>query len=148
MVTIFLDESGYTGQDLMDTVQPIFTLATLCLAEDDCRGLKEQFFRTLKSSELKHSRLVRNLRNRRLLLDFLKKLSKTPELVKVLFTHKRYALVNKLVQYVINPVARKEGLDLRIKGIDLAFTYSIYHELPQVVGEEFVEDFLRRFQQM
>jgi len=33
MITVFMDESGYTGEDLMNSNQPFFTLATLRCSE-------------------------------------------------------------------------------------------------------------------
>ncbi len=68
--------------------------------------------------------------------------------MKLHITHKRYALVSKLVQWVVMPAARKDGIDLRIHGRDIGLTYFIYHDLPELVGKEFIEDLLRRFQQM
>ena len=148
MSTIFIDESGYTGEDLMNSDQPIFALATLNLSENDCRELKERFFKKVKSPELKHSKLVRNPNRQGLIIDFLKELSNTPVLVKFHITHKRYALVNNLIRYVVMPAAEKDGIDLRIKGRDIGLTYCIYHDLPKLVGKEFFEDLMRRFQKM
>jgi len=145
--TIFIDESGYTGEDLLNPDQPIFILASLCLSESDCRELKERFFKKVKSPELKHKRLVEN-RRQGLIIDFLKELSRTPNLVKLHITHKRYALVSKLVQWVVMPAARKNDIDLRINGRDIGLTYFIYHDLPELAGKEFVEDLLKRFQRM
>jgi hypothetical protein len=50
--TIFVDECGYTGQNLLDAVQPIFALASLNLSELDCIDLKNNFFGRVKSVEL------------------------------------------------------------------------------------------------
>src|SRR5437588_5042966 len=147
MSTIFIDESGYTGEDLMNSDQPIFTLATLCLPESDCKELRERFFKKVKSPELKHKRLVEN-RRQELIIHFLKELSKTPELVKLHITHKRYALVSKLVQYIVVPAAEKADIDMRINGRDIGLTYFMYRILPELAGKAFCEDLLRRFQQM
>jgi Protein of unknown function (DUF3800) len=148
MSTIFIDECGYTGEDLLNSDQSIFTLASLYLSESDCKGLRERFFKNVKSHELKHKMLVKYPRQRRMIINFLKELSNTPEVVKIHITHKRYALVSKLVECVVTPSARKDGIDLRIKGRDIGLTYFIYHDLPELTGKEFVEDLLRRFQQM
>lgn len=147
MSTIFIDESGYTGEDLINSTQPFFILASLCLSESDCRELRERFFKKVKSPELKHKKLLEN-RRQGLIIDFLKELSNTPELVKIHIVHKQYALVSKLVQYVVMPAARKDGIDLRINGRDIALTYFIYHDLPVLAGKEFVGALLKRFQKM
>ncbi len=46
MPIIFLDKSGFTGQDLLNSEQPVFTVATLNHSEtkgDRCNGLKSAF---------------------------------------------------------------------------------------------------------
>lgn len=90
------------------------------------------------------------MENRRqgLIIDFLEELSRTPNVVKLHITHKRYALVSKLIQWVAMPAARKGDIDLRINGRDIGLAYFIYHDLPELAGKEFVEDLLRQFQQM
>jgi hypothetical protein len=72
-----------------------------------------------------------------MILDFLKELTNHPEQVKIQITHKRYALVSRLIKFVVYPAARKEGIDLRIQGRNLALTYFIFHDLPEFVGKDF-----------
>ena len=40
-VQIFLDESGYTGEDLFNRDQPIFTLASLGVDDEGAAGFFE-----------------------------------------------------------------------------------------------------------
>jgi len=114
-----MDESGYTGEDLMNQNQPFFTLATLRCSEQECGEYKTRFFKKVHAPELKHKNLIEN-RRQKLILEFLKEISQTPELVKVHITHKRYELTSKIVQYVVKPAALKAGIDLRIKGRDFS----------------------------
>lgn len=147
MVTIFMDESGYTGEDLMNPAQPFFTLATIRCSEQECQAYKARFFSKVKAPELKHKTLIEG-RRQTLILEFLKELSKTPELVKINITDKRYALTHNIIQYVVKPAAMKASIDLRIKGRDYALTYFMYTVLPKLAGQGFFEDLLRRFQRM
>ena len=89
--TVFCDESGYTGSNLLNLDQPVFVLATLMAPE--CRELKDQFFRAVSADELKHSKLSGNLSQQKQILSFLGHLSANPEMVNLGVTHKRYALV-------------------------------------------------------
>ena len=59
MQTIFLDESGYTGEHLLDTDQPIFALASHHISERSCEELKRRFFGRVQARELKYSQLRR-----------------------------------------------------------------------------------------
>ena len=42
--TVFVDESGYTGPDLLNRDQPILTVASLGCSEALCQELKGRFF--------------------------------------------------------------------------------------------------------
>jgi hypothetical protein len=146
MSTIFMDESGYTGQDLVNLEQPVFTLATLHCSEDECKELKTRFFKEVKAPELKYKTLME--RRQKMILEFMRELSRTPELVKIEIVHKRYILTYLLVDYIIEPAAKKDGFDLYQKGRNIGLTNSFYVGLPALAGEDFFEDLLRRFQEM
>lgn len=106
MSTIFMDESGYTGEDLMNSDQPLFALATLCCSEQKCSDYKTEFFSKVQAPELKHKILLQGHRQN-LILGFLKELSQTPEIVKLHVAHKRYTLTDRIVQLVVSPGAMK-----------------------------------------
>ena len=76
MSTIFLDESGFTGQDLLNSEQPVFTVATLNYSEVTCRQLKASFFQNVRAVELMHSALRKSPGQQRMVLAFLKELSR------------------------------------------------------------------------
>lgn len=72
---IFLDESGYTGYDLVHEGQPAFVIATLNLEENMCLELKNQFFGDVNAKELKHSRLAKRPQQQLMVLHFLRYLN-------------------------------------------------------------------------
>jgi len=148
MPTIFLDESGFTGQDLLNSEQPVFTIATLNYPETTCQQLKANFFNNVRSVELKHSSLRKSPRQQRMVLAFLKELSRNNESVKISLVHKRYALTAKLVDLVVEPAAREDGINLYEDGAAPAFANLLYYVLPTIGGEDFYEDLLQRFQNM
>jgi hypothetical protein len=146
MPIIFMDESGDTGTDLFNPNQPIFTSATLCLSEEEAKELKKQFFPTNRAPELKHQRLKE--RHEQNILKFLDALSKKPELVRVDIIHKRYMLVRRLVEMMIAPVAKKNGVNLHEKGHHIALANVFYVILLQVVEEKFFNNLLINLQKM
>ncbi len=146
--TIFLDESGYTGQDLLNVTQPIFTLASLNLPESDCIELKNNFFNKVQAAELKYSALSRRPRQQKLILDFLKELSYEPNLVKFVIAHKQYVLVTKMVEILVEPATYEDGLDLYNRGANIALSNLIYYTFPVFGGEAFFQKLLKNFQDM
>jgi len=50
---IYFDESGYTGEDLINGQQPLFVLASSNLGESESKAVVKDIFSTTKLSELK-----------------------------------------------------------------------------------------------
>ncbi len=146
MVTIFLDESGYTGQDLLNKDQPAFVLATIRASERKCQQWKAKYFKIVRATELKHAVLAKRPAQQKLVLDFLRSLSQQPQNVKVLVAHKRFALTAKLVDVLVEPVAAADGVNLYQEGAAANYANLLFYSLPAIGGEVFFEDLLRRFQ--
>ncbi len=146
MTTIFLDESGYTGQDLLNIDQPIFVLATLHYSEIESQRMKESVFKKVASSELKYN----TLRKRPyIVLDFLEEISKNRESVIIFVAHKRFVVFLKLVNHIIAPIIlEEEGINLYEFGDDFALANLLFYKLPTLGGKQFCEDLLKSFQNM
>ena len=146
--TIFLDESGYTGYDLVNDRQPTFVLASMCLAEKECEALKVEFFKDVNSKELKHVKLSKRPRQQEMVIQFLKYLEKNRHLFKVSVAHKRYVLVCKLVDLLIETPARNDGLDIYEQGLNISLANLFFYTLPAFGGDDFFAELLERFQIM
>lgn len=59
MLRACVDESGYTGRDLLSSQQPFMTLSALFIDDDDALAISERYFPRVRSEELKHKSLVR-----------------------------------------------------------------------------------------
>ncbi len=148
MVQIFLDESGNTGEDLMNKDQPVFVIASLILDETACAELKEKFFRNVQARELKHSRLSRNLNRQKMVLEYVDYLSKNHHLVKLNVAHKKFVLVTRAVDILVETAAHQDGFDIYEKGFNLALCHIDFYTMPVIAGEQFFLAFLERFQSM
>lgn len=148
MSTIFLDECGYTGQNLLDVEQPVFTLASLTLPEADCRELKDIFFGDVQSTELKYLSLSRRPKQRKMILEFIKELSGKPSLVKFSFAHKQFVLVAKMVEMLVEPACYEDGIDLYDQGANIGFANLLFYTLPVFGGGDFFNTLLKYFQDM
>jgi len=69
---IFLDESGYTGEDLKNKDQPIFVLASTNLKEQECRAIFKEVFSGIQAEELKHSTLTKKPSGQERIVNFTK----------------------------------------------------------------------------
>lgn len=145
--TIYLDECGYTGDDLIDVEQPTFAIATHSFAEEESAGLKQRFFGRVQAPELKHSSLQRNARNQRAIVDFLQFAAQEVGRVRVMVADKRFALTAKLVDFIVEPPMHRHGLNLYEQGGHAAFSNLVFAVL-QVEGATVLDQLLKRFQDM
>jgi hypothetical protein len=113
--TIFLDECGYTGEDLADLDQPVFVVGSHDLSEDEAGVLKQTYFAGVKADELKHSSLQRRAGHQAAVIEFLSHVLPTDR-ARLSMAHKQYALVPKIVDLLIEPVMYRDGIDLYDRG--------------------------------
>ena len=145
---IFIDECGYTGEDLFNADQPVFTLASIYLPEDVCGELKREYFSKVNARELKHTQLVKSLSQQDMMIRFLREMAKNAESVKFAIVHKKYALISKIVDLLIEPMAYEDGLNFYERGLNIAFSNMLHYMTKIVAGEEFYDKMLLAFQVM
>lgn len=148
MPTIFLDEAGYTGRNLLDPAQPIFTLASLCCPEDVCKDLKQKFFNKVKAAELKYTSLARRHSGQQMVLAFLRELAEHPDRVKLAIADKEYVLVTKMVDVIVEPAMHMDGIDAYDRGFNIILSNIFYSLIPSLGGRDFFRKLLSHFQQM
>jgi hypothetical protein len=148
LAIIFLDESGYTGHDLYSADQPVFVIATLNIPEDTCKALKTAYFHGVRAGELKHAALAKRPNQQDMVVSFLTELSQDKSLVKVSLAHKRFVLVSKMVDIIVEPALRMDGIDIYKNSMYLSLSNLLFFVLPALAGEAFFNDLLQRFQRM
>lgn len=146
--TIYVDECGYTGEDLFNAEQPVFCLASTSLSEEDCAELKSSHLGGVKSQELKHSSLARNPRHRQRTVDLLRDLAQKGDAVKFYIAHKRFALLTKIVDLIIEPLAYEDGVDFYENGFNIAYSNLFYYMAVTIAGDGFFEEMIQKFQRM
>jgi hypothetical protein len=146
--TVFIDECGYTGEDLLNREQPVFVLASVNLPESVCLEYKQEYFSRIRSQELKHSRLCRRNAQQDMIIQFIKDLGGRSDSVFFDYSHKKYMLATKLVDLIIEKLAYDSGIDFYEEGLNIAFSNLLYYMVPAALGEEYFDRFLMRFQKM
>ncbi len=147
MTRICLDECGYTGDDLMDSEQPIFVIATHSYSEDECAAFKRDFFSAVKAPELKHSSLQGRAVHQQSMVRFLGFLVANPGRVRVALAHKQFALTGKLVDLIIEPIAHRDGINLYADGAGAALT-TLFFNVLQTAGSTTLKELLTCFQRL
>jgi len=100
---IYFDESGFTGNNLLDPEQPAFVYAGVALDPEDAIGLHSEVISRfgLPGEELKGKNLVQSTRGRRAISWLL---SKCEENALITVANKNFALAGKFYEYVFEPI--------------------------------------------
>ena len=101
--TIYLDEAGFTGNNMLDPAQPMFVYSGLALAQEQAAALHSETiarFR-LQGDELKGANLVKRPRGRQAVSWLL---SQSIGDCLVVVSDKRYALAARFFDYLIEPL--------------------------------------------
>jgi uncharacterized protein DUF3800 len=141
---IAFDEAGNTGADLLNSEQPVFSLASVSLAHTEAKQLISTI-RTHQTGELKFSRLKRSESGRRRIREFLASPVLSSENVALSLVHKRFMAVSKIVDLLIEPIAHREGLSFYKRGFNISYCNILHICLPVYFGSENVNRLLAAF---
>ena len=145
--TIFLDESGNTGANLLDKQQPFFTMAGVNFSQKeaerllgliDSKSTKEVHFSALKRRPSGQDAVIRMLQHSLI----------NPQNVKVCVIHKPFMITGKIVDILIENMAFETNFDLYENGANIALSNMLHYCLPAFCGEINVEVMQQRFIEM
>lgn len=105
MEIVAFDESGNTGEDLLNPEQPLFALASVCLSDSVAAEIIEPL-RSSQSKELHFKKLKDSSRGQEKILQLLSHPALAGESVKLSATLKSFFLTTKLVDLLIEPTMR------------------------------------------
>lgn len=97
-----VDESGYTGFDLLNAEQPFQGAAAIAITDDEAARLVKEHFPNLQATELKYGALARRTANRPRLLSLLKTILTDYKCVTYV-CDKRYLLLLMFLDYAVEP---------------------------------------------
>ncbi|MBW4504982.1 MAG: DUF3800 domain-containing protein [Scytonematopsis contorta HA4267-MV1] len=99
---IYCDESGFTGNNLLDSQTPYYSYATVAVSHEEAKEFVERVIKDYKvqANELKFQKLIRYSRGQKAITHILKTFH---ERMKVVVHHKKYNLACKFYEYVFEP---------------------------------------------
>lgn len=148
MPTFYVDESGFTGEDLLSSNQPLFAHATNNFTHDESREIIEAAFAGVNVKELKYARLQRNGRHRDRIIELVRTAASDPTRAATWIAHKEFALVTFLVDWWLEPLAHRNGLNLYKDGANLGMANMLFFCLEGFWSRDFRRKILALFQQM
>ena len=147
MLTVYMDESGFTGEDLLCLDQRIFVHVSTTLSDEECAALQKEYFSGTQGPELKHKNLSRRPSGQRRIVGFVNAVQDLGKCT-VWVCHKEFTLLTYLVDLWVEPAMRRDGIDLYRDGANLALCNMAYFCLRTFQSDRFLRKHLRRFQRM
>ncbi len=144
---IYLDESGYTGEDLLNLRQPVFVIASTTAPSDVCKSIFDKCFSRVQASELKHLTLSSRPAGQDRLITFIHT-AKQAALFATFVVHKEFALLTKIIDLWVEPAMHLDGIDLYERGGNIALANLSYTILRSLLPAQSFQQHLTRFQTM
>ena len=148
MRTFYVDESGYTGEDLLNADQPVFAQGTNDFTTGEANKIIASTFSGIAAAELKYSRLAKSRRNQDRIVELIRIIAGDPTRAAFWISHKEFAMMTFIVDWWLEPFAYQRGLNLYKDGGNLAMTNMLYSCLPGFWSAGFRHRLLLLFQRM
>lgn len=144
MTTIYCDEAGNSGANLLDPEQPCFVLASNDFSREEAESLLEHV-RSAQGAEPKFTTLKKSRGGVAKLIRFLADPRLANERVLVDVFHKKFMVTTKLVDLVAETVIHHIGGDLYERGANLAMSNMLHYCMPVFCGQQNTDRFLGAF---
>lgn len=142
---VWFDESGNTGDDLLNEDQPVFSLASVALSETEAGEVLAPVRAATQAGELKFTKLRRRARSRTALLQMLQSPTLTPATIRIAVVDKPYMVVAKMCDILMEPAWVERGWDWYDDENPLKWPSTLHSEAPRVLGRERWLDLQRGF---
>ncbi len=144
-MTIFVDESGFTGNDLLNADQPYFVLSSVSISDFEAKHIVDAVKKNfgIKAQELKAGKLLKTSRGRDAVNYIFHNLKGRYALS---YNHKIYALCCKFFEYVFEPVLKDNNYFFYEKKFHLFISNTLYAFF--VAGDKAASEILISFAKM
>jgi len=129
---VAFDESGYTGQDLLNKPQPLFVLASVQLDESKADELLANVAGS--AAEAHYAQLAKRGRGRDKILRLLRS-SELLEHARASVVHKPFMLISKMVDLLVEPVLSERGINLYANDGHIILSNLLYYRAGLACGD-------------
>lgn len=109
---VVMDETGHSGEDLLEPERPVFAVAPVHISEADAQRVVDAGIGRTQADELKFSGLRRNGAGRDTILEVLSDAALPHETAFVAAAHKPWMLTAKLIDELVEPRMTARGLSI------------------------------------
>lgn len=145
MECFHIDESGFTGYDLLNKEQRFQGASAIGISDDDAARLIQEFFPRLQAPELKFQSLSRRPRYRKPLIE-LQRTVLSQFKCTTCIADKRFLLCLMFMDYAVEPFYYEQGIDFYEDGQNYSAASLLYRLGPRILGDGALERILAAFQ--
>jgi hypothetical protein len=143
--TIYFDESGNTGQDMLNQDQKVFVLASVNYNEEEQQEIKKSF-------EIDGELHFKNLKNsgvgRRKILGFLNSKWIDEKFIILSYANKQFATCGQVIDLLVETVLHHKGYDIYLHGRHIAYANFLFYFGNFHWDKSFFKIFLQSFVDM
>ncbi|MGY6255118.1 DUF3800 domain-containing protein [Paraburkholderia caledonica] len=140
-----IDESGYTGFDLLNPEQRFQGATAIAIEDDEARRLIREHFPRLQADELKYRSLARRPANHPRLLALQRDLLTHHKCVTYV-CDKRFLLLLMFLEYAVEPFYYERGVDFYQDGQNYSLASLLHVVGPTLLGKGALDRLLASFQ--
>jgi hypothetical protein len=140
-----IDESGYTGFDLLNLDQRFQGASAVAISDEDAARLIKEHFPRLQAPELKYRSLSRRPGNHERLISLQRDVLSHFKSVTYV-CDKRFLLVLMFVDYAVEPFYYERGIDFYENGQNYAMASLLTMTAPTLLGQAAFDNLLVTFQ--
>lgn len=145
MATIYFDESGQTGAHLFDPQQPCFTLGSTDLTEVEAADIIRRCFPREQGDEIKSKSIMKSASGRAGFLAFAEEVGRIPERFFAVRMDKRFAIIAKMVDNLVEPMLRDQGYDFYADNYAARYANMAYYALDTILGRPALDPLLAAY---
>ena len=135
MIHVYMDESGYTGFDLLNKEQPFQATSAVQLSEDTAKKIIHNYFPSQNAAELKHKKLSKYKSNWNSLIQLQKEIIKNHNGFSFV-CDKKYLLILRFLDDCVEPFYYNGGVDFYENGQNYALASLLYYAGSTLWGEK------------
>ncbi len=140
-----IDESGYTGHDLLNPEQRFQGATAIAIDDDEAKRLIRKHFPKLRADELKYRALARRPANHPRLMALQRDVLTQHRCVTYV-CDKRYLLLLMFMDYAVEPFYYERGMDFYEDGQNYSLASLLHVTGPTVLGAGALDRLLASFQ--
>ncbi len=140
-----IDESGYTGFDLLNRDQRFQGATAISISDEGAKRLIAEHFPRLQAAELKYGALARRPNNRDRLINLQKDVLANHKCVTYI-CDKRFLLILMFLAYATEPWYYEREINFYENGQNYSMASLLYYIGPTMLGEEAFDAILAAFQ--